>query len=258
MKRLEKTTWLLTLCLQVVVVVLGSWIWLDWHNTLAQNGKWVAEKRELALAVMGAEQFYFDRQAVAGGKLDLGSWHGYHQVTYADQLDLKQLHVNFDMDESSYLYFLFGSDGDEYFVLRLSTHRMYRNAWLRIKKSGEFVETTPMPAAKLVATNNTISLMLNQDRNQVGVFLNGDYYGNFPVPPFFIKTFGFRSGASSVKINHVTGRDFGNKVVVDESFDNQQDWMTVAGRLLAIVLVIDAVVLLFEMRITTPRKWNQK
>lgn len=256
MRKISTAQWLLILCLQVVIAGLGAWMWLDWHNTLAQNSHWVVAKRNLALAVMGSEQFYNDRQALAGGALHLGSWHGYQQVTYRDQLELKQLHVDFDMDEGSYLYIIFGSDGSDQYALRLSTQRMYRNAWLKLKDTGEFIETTPMPAAKLVARGNRVSLLLNQDRNEVGIILNGDYYGHFQVPPFFIKTVSFRNGNQDVTINRVVVRSFENKVLVDESFDNQESWPTAAGRVLAVLLIIDASILLLEMRLTLPAKWS--
>lgn len=255
MKRLSNTIWVVVLCLQVLVAGLVAWIWLDWHNTLANNGRWIVAKRELALAVMGTEPFYEGRQALAGGQLNLGSWHGYHQVTFRDQLDLKQLHVNFDMDESSYLYFLFGSDIDQSYALRLSTNRMYRSAWLRIKDTGEFIESTPMPTVRLLAKNNSVSLILNQNRDEVGVIVNGEYYGHFPVSPFFIKKFGFRGGANSVRINHVLARDFADAKVVDESFDNQQGWLTLTSRILAVFLIINASILLLEMRLLQPSKW---
>lgn len=256
MSRIATTVWMLVLVLQVFIAGLGSWVWLDWHNTLASNGHWVVEKRNLALAVMGSEQYYFDRQSLAGGALDLGSWHGFHQVTYSEQIDARQIHINFDMAESSYVYFLLGCQLDSCYSLRLSTNRAYRNAWINLKHSGEFLSEEPIKTVRLKATNNTISFLTNQDRSEIGVIVNGQYYGHFPVQPFYASSFGFRSGLQSVRINQVEVFDHQGKRVLFESFDNQKDLFSIALRVYAVLLLVDASLLLLEMRLKRPNMWR--
>ena len=72
--------------LQSALGVVAARAWLAQHNTLLANGRWASTKTELERGLMGAYAFVTERNALAGGMLNLGAWHGYNEVRYSDEL----------------------------------------------------------------------------------------------------------------------------------------------------------------------------
>ncbi|MBX3144996.1 MAG: hypothetical protein KF813_14655, partial [Trueperaceae bacterium] len=78
-------------------------------------------KLDLEPPPMGAERFLTDPQALAGGRLNLGAWHGYHEVVHRDAVAPKEIAFDFRLGRATYLLLVFeqGARGPRQ-ALRLS------------------------------------------------------------------------------------------------------------------------------------------
>ncbi len=239
--------WLVVTAMQVLVVAAGVWFWLDRHNTLStQNGVWEVSKQNLGLSVMGSQDFYVQRQALAGGKLNLGAWHGFQQVRYTIPIDYNSLQITFDIDQGGYIYFLFSCQDHYCDALRLSNSSHLRSSLVRISPEGEFISQQTVPVTVLKQKNNHLTLALSSDRNELLVQLNEVYLYHLDIEvqsePRII---GFRNGWLPVKIDEIRAKDWSGETILLETFDNQKTWKQLFTKTVLITVAITLLVLSF-------------
>jgi lysophospholipase L1-like esterase len=188
--------------LGVAVAALGGRAMGLARNTLQNNGRWRVTKTEAEISILGARSFYSGRQALAGGTLNLGAWHGFQQVVYRDPLDLAALEVDFRLTPGAYLTVLFAGDLEGGFAgIRMSAHEGFAPAFLKISPTGEFQrrEAVDVP---FLEPGTLHHLRLEIDR-PVRVTLDGKPIGRFEVDLDALQRVGLRGSRAHAFVDHV-------------------------------------------------------
>ncbi len=196
--------WVCALLGVVVAILAGRALGLA-RDTLENNGRWRVTKTEMEIPLLGAQSFYSGRQALAGGALDLGAWHGFQQVVYRDALELEALDLDFRPTAGSYLVVLFGgTEAGAFFGLRLSNHAGFPSAFLEIAESGEFRRREPLDAPVLEPKSlHHLRLELGHSATAI---LDGTPIGSFDAELPERQSVGLRGGSAHVFVDNVVLR----------------------------------------------------
>ncbi len=115
------------------------------RRTLATNGHWISTKTTLERSLMGARGFVEGPQALAGGRLDLGAWHGYQEVQWHEPMQLERLEIDFYLPPASHLSVLFGCTPEEGCAgFRLSNIRRLPSLFFVADAEGRFLDRQPL------------------------------------------------------------------------------------------------------------------
>ena len=68
-------------------------------NTLENNGRWYSQKADLEMGVMGAQDFMVTQRGLAGGRMDLGAWHGYQEVFVEDFPEAASIAFQYELEK---------------------------------------------------------------------------------------------------------------------------------------------------------------
>jgi len=79
-------------------------------NTLHADGSWESGKIGLGVPVMGAAATWVTRPALAGRRLDLGSWFGHQEVGWRAPVSLDSLSLSAEIPEGAYLDLWFDAE----------------------------------------------------------------------------------------------------------------------------------------------------
>lgn len=113
------------------------------NHTLANTGVWQSNKRldVMPFGLMGAEEYFTDRHALLGERLNLGAWFGYQDVQYREGIDgFETLNARVELDADSYLWSYLSCNDAECTALRMSTTPEFKSGIYLVKKSGEMTK----------------------------------------------------------------------------------------------------------------------
>ncbi len=80
------------------------------ENTLTTHPDWGASKTRVTMDLMGANAYATETQALAGNRLNLDAWHGYHEVMYRKAIVPKRLEFQFYLGENAYICLIFNRE----------------------------------------------------------------------------------------------------------------------------------------------------
>ncbi len=207
----------------------------SFNNTLYHNGRWLPTKIMLNKGVWGGLEFYFSRNALAHGKMDLSCWHGYQEVIYKKSIDPREIDLDFELSSGSYLVFEFNKDARQYSGVRLSLNKQFRNIYFISSDEGEFKFLKGLNVPP-IRQNTRNRLRVIFDRDAVSFYLNGQFLGQDKVAPLSQQHFGFRGGFNKTLIDDVEIHDRNTGGTIKESFDNN-DLYVLFGTLIVIALL---------------------
>ena len=215
----EACTLFLTLALPTV---LFAETYLLLHNTLDNNGRWTATKQSLEMLPMGSVVFAQDTQALARNRLNLGAWHGFQEVLYADELDLERLTFDFWLEENAYLAVVLDKAGDVFSGVRLSLHEAFPDAYFRARADGEFVDKKPLAVAGLRANEwNRFSLACGDVAPELTI--NGAPVDLSDLDAGSFRTVGFRGSMKKVLIDNIRIYERERSRPIVEDFRNHRN-----------------------------------
>lgn len=222
--------------------VLGS-IYLVSHNSLYNNGNWVATKTTLAETLMGAQSYYFNLQALAGGRLGLSAWYGFQEVVSEREFDPATVEFAFLLKEGGHLTFEFNRTDRAFNGVRLSASERFPPAVLRSTVEGEFLYKKPVRKLRRAGDLRWHRLLVRfEDDEAFTVFLDGRRLETFPVNVIRPQRIGFRGSIAGVFVRdvRVVSRDGS---VFFEDFSKPANWL--AARAVAVAATIAAWGLLY-------------
>lgn len=214
------------------------------ENTLETNGQWIVTKTTHDLGVMGEESYRSGLQALAGNRLHLDAWHGYHEVYHQEYFPLDYLQCTIVLDADSWALLLLRTAADApAYGLRLSTDDAHPPAYLTISPEGEFLSRSSLEIPAL--SPGRYDLALQRDPTGLSVRLNGEAIATWEGIPDAVLQIGFRGGAQPVAIDDVL-LSHGRDVLIEEYFSRATTHsqsihatllMTVLGALVLLLLV---------------------
>ncbi|MAE95520.1 MAG: hypothetical protein CL910_12745 [Deltaproteobacteria bacterium] len=128
-----------------LVVGLATRTTLQLGNTLHAGGRWESAKVGLSHGILGAVSFVTTRTALFRERLDLGAWHGHHELRMKRRVEPVEVRLRARLVDAGTLSLLLGSDEEGFDAVRLSRSRGLPSACLRVAASGRFLRVRPLP-----------------------------------------------------------------------------------------------------------------
>jgi lysophospholipase L1-like esterase len=202
---------------------------------------------------MGSQSFKRLSQALAHGRLNLGAWHGFHELVYCEPLDIEGVAFDFSLPKSSYFALLFEKNEAGSRGIRLSNDNRFANLIFSAQSDGEFVWTATLPSLP-VRTDQWNHLQLTRGEKGPQFSLNG---AGVEVPDLALPAgawnVGFRGCFGNVWIDNIKTIDRSGHRHTLETFSNRKHWLAVYGLALVGVLLADTLLTVLQraLRVST-------
>lgn len=209
-------------------------------HTLENTGAWHSVKRLeiMPFGLMGADEYFSDRHALLGERLNLGAWFGYQDVQYREGIDdFESMNLRVELEADAYLFVYLNCDDAECVTLRISTTPEFSSGIYVIKKSGE---TTKVAAGEILqAGEHRVEIIADSNRMHL-VSIDGRVVHNVKYGSGTSAVLRFRSGEKPAFVNdiEVTGR---NKQRLRLDFSSKFQYvrfLSLFGGLLLLALIV--------------------
>lgn len=133
----------------LILILLSSYFAERWvsaqFNTLARNGEWYSSKHlnsPYSVGLVGHNDFVFGRQALARDRLNLGTWFGFNEITYVNEIkNFLEYEVQFSLGTpESQLFIDLNCDLKKCVSVRLSPDPLKPSGIYEIQHDGEFLK----------------------------------------------------------------------------------------------------------------------
>ena len=208
----------------VVTLLLGAKVYCAYYNTLDHNGRWAAAKLLLPYGhVVGARPFFYQNQALAGGALNLGAWHGFQEVALQIPQPLEYLRFRFKLDAASYLYVLFREEDGDAAGVRISCLDSTPSSAVYADREGQFRAQTPLPIQEL-DSEKWYECIVQRAETGLAISIDGQKPVQAAFAPRGVARLAFRGGLHNVKIDDVLFQSDNASAPFFEDFANRRDW----------------------------------
>jgi lysophospholipase L1-like esterase len=237
--------------LAVVLALAAAWVLqtlaLRFGNTLHANGRWESTKVGLEQGILGAVSFVTTRTALHRDRLDLGVWHGFHELLLREPLTPAWLTLRFRLRDAGWLAVITAHDGARFEAVRLSRDPAFSSACLSGTREGAFTAKRPLAAPELGAGWHTLAL--ERTAGEFRVLLDGAALGSCPATLPAPARIGLRgSAASHVEVDDVAARDATSGRIFREDFANPRHAALRFAGALGLVAALGAAVALAARR----------
>lgn len=239
------------LALALLLALATAWVLqtlaLRLVNTLHANGRWESTKVGLDHGILGAVSFLTTRTALHRDRLDLGVWHGFHEIRTREPLSVGSLTLRFRLREEGWLAAISAHDGERFEAVRVSSDPAFPTACLAGTAAGAFTAKQPLAAPAL--DGGWHELALERRGGLLAVRLDGEPIGSCPAALPAPAPIGLRgSAASHVEVDDVAVADAATGAVWSEDFANHRHEGALFAGALALVLALCAGVALAVRR----------
>ncbi len=143
------------------------------NNTLFKSGEWRSIKTELAYAVMAADAFFITRRALPYGRLDLGTWHGHHEIVSKKSFSAAEVEFKLFLKDDSYLAFQYNRNGESYDALIFSSNKMITSKYITATDSARFIKNEELSLPLQINAWNDVKLEFG--KLVTSFYLNGKF-----------------------------------------------------------------------------------
>ena len=238
---------ILVAMLQVWLGLIAAGIYLSSHNTLYNNGNWTSTKTALAGGIIGAQNFVFNLQPLAGGHLNLSGWFGYQEVVSKEVFDPASVEFDFRVTKGGHLTFELNRTERTFNGIRISASEQVPPAIVKAAAEGEFLRKRPFVQLRRARDQKWHRLRVDfEDEKKFTVVLDGKRLKTFAMGVARPQRIGFRGSVKPVYIDNVVvvSRD---SSVFSDSFDRPTNWrMAKALAVMATLLVSAGLFLLLH------------
>lgn len=232
--------------LPLALALLAAWtlqtLALRLGNTLHANGRWESTKVGLERGILGAVSFLTTRTALHRDRLDLGVWHGFHELLLREPVAPSFFELRFRLREGGWLAAITAHDGARFEAVRLSRDPDFPSACLAGTAAGAFTSKQPLAAFDFDA--GWQELALEREGSELTVRLNGETIGRCPAALSSPLRVGVRgSAADHVEVDDFVVREASGRTI-QEDFANHRHAGALFGGALALLAALDAGVAL--------------
>jgi lysophospholipase L1-like esterase len=162
------------------------------------------------MTLMGALEFMRERQALAGNRLNLGSWWGFQEVVWKRPVSkLKEIRFSFSLQKKAYLYFLFNRDRDGSHAFRLSANEIFPSMFVELDQSGKFLKKEPLQTG--IRPYRWYSVRIIFDDETVTMYVDNLLLTHLNVRMKSLQALGFRAGEENASIDDFAMVKSGNE-----------------------------------------------
>jgi lysophospholipase L1-like esterase len=206
-------------------------------------------KRDVAFPLLGVTSFYEDTQSLAHNQLNLGAWHGNHDVRFSEPVNPTDFSFRCRFDEGAYLVIVVGSQGDMSEGIRLTNADRFPGAHLRWERNGEFTRRTLLDGLAVKA-DHWYSVKLHYGPESCSIALDGVEIASIPLLHQEERSIGFRNGYRGVSIDDVVIDTHDPDVSFVEGFDRFAHLPKEFAAVLSIALLVFLGLVAFAKRKT--------
>ncbi len=197
----------------LVVLLL---LYNSYTHTPERNSNWQSSKTQLGKGVMGSWAFMLSYRALAKNRLDLGTWHGYHELFLKKPVTFSEASFDFRLDGEACLVFFFGKAGDTLKAIRISEDPQYESAYLEVVE-GRFVRKESLKIPVINQSWNRFSMSFNG--NRAVIIVNGSN-DRITIPDISEgNCTGFRAYENPTLVDNIKLTDKGGNVVFSDKFN---------------------------------------
>jgi lysophospholipase L1-like esterase len=231
----------LGLALALLAAAVLEKVVLRQGNTLHENGRWESTKVGLERGILGAVSFLTTRPALHRDRLDLGAWHGFHELLLREPVSPEEIALRFQLRRVGWVAAITANDGARFEAVRLSRDPAIPSACLAGTTQGAFTAKEPFAVQDL--GEGWHALALRREGGVLAVTLDGAPVARcataLPLPT--------RVGVRGSAADHVEVDDFAVAQAaparaIAEDFANHRNAPLYFGGALALLLALDAVV----------------
>jgi lysophospholipase L1-like esterase len=229
------------LVLALLAAAVLERVTLRQSNTLHENGRWESTKVGLEKGILGAVSFLVTRPALHRDRLDLGAWHGFHELLLREPVSPESVALRFSLRRAGWVAAISANDGAHFEAVRLSRDPALPSACLAGTVQGKFEKREPFEVPEL--GEGWHDLALKREGGSLAVSLDGREIARCAAALALPTRVGVRGSAA----DHIDVDDFAvvsstPPLRVDEDFANHRNAPLVFGAALALLLALDVVV----------------
>lgn len=216
-------------------------------NTLHANGRFESTKVGLDHGILGAVSFVATRTALYRDRLDLGAWHGYHELLLREPVTPERIALRFRLREPGWLALLFQRTETRFEAVRVSRDPGFPPACLAGSADGAFASKAPLAQPPLDAGWHALAL----ERAGPGfrVTVDGAEVGACGTALDRPVRVGLRgSAADHVEVDSLRIESATPPALVEEDFRNRRGARALGLGVLGIVAAVNALVALGSRR----------
>jgi lysophospholipase L1-like esterase len=214
-----KFTYLFTIILNILIAFFFSKTFLLTNNTLKNNQHWEAEKENLEMGVMGSWNFFNKTQPLNHGYINLGSWHGFQEITTKQELEFDYIEFDAFFSKNSYLMNHFLINEGRRFSIKISEEKQ-ESSCLVIDQSGKFLDKKVLNNVQ-VSNEEWSHVEISLQGTRADIKINGEEFDCF-VPLTSKSKLGFKGGYNDTLIDNIIVKN-DNKDVFREGFSNDKN-----------------------------------
>ena len=139
----------LGLVLALLAAAVLERVTLRQGNTLHANGRWESTKVGLEKGILGAVSFLVTRPALHRDRLDLGAWHGFHELLLREPVSPERVALRFSLRRAGWVAAITANDGARFEAVRLSRDPALPSACLAGTVQGKFEKRGPFEVPEL-------------------------------------------------------------------------------------------------------------
>ena len=220
---------------------------LELGNTLHANGRFESTKVGLDHGILGAVSFVATRTALHGNHLDLGAWHGFHELLLREPVTPERVALRFRLREDGWLAVLVQHTEAGFDAVRVSRDPGVPAACLAGTPEGAFTSKTPLAQPALDRGWHALSIERAGDRFRVS--LDGAEIGACGRPLGRPVRVGLRgSGATHIEVDDLRIESATPPLLVEEDFANDRRAGAIGLAALGLVAAVNALVALASAR----------
>lgn len=138
-------------------------------NVLYSKPDFLTAKSFIPNGAASAQEFVFERPALAHDRLNLATWHGYNEVIWNQNEAWQEVGLKATLQESSYLWIFIINDTEQRLGFRISRNPLFKSGFFILNQDKEFKE---VEAFELHDLNSTQEIKLNYQNQNLTLSLN--------------------------------------------------------------------------------------
>lgn len=229
---------LLALCCAFIL----TQVYIGFDNTLARRKIWYSLKAEGERSVAHSRYFFEQAVSLAGGKLNLGVWHGNQQISLRESVPARDVSVEFELTPESVFYIFWKKQNHERDGLRIGQSDLHPPVTFTIDRYDQFIHKQKIELPPLLKGRNRLKITFEPDLTVIS--LNEKKIAQQPrANSKALFEIGLRGGVKPVLIHNILIRGEKGETILSEGFYWSSRY---SGLLLCVTIFIFAIFLLLS------------
>jgi len=245
-----KKIYLLIIVLNTFIAIAATKTFLLTNNNLRNNNNWDVEKLNIEMGVMGAWNFFTQTQPLNKNHLNLGSWHGFQEITTKNALTYDYLEFDTLISKNGYLIGHFNNFENTKNSVKISSKKD-DSFCLTISPTGEFLNKIALDNV-IIKTDSWNHVSIRIDEAVAIISINEKEY-SCPLDKKSPSKVGFKNGYSDVLLDNIIISDE-NKIKFKEDFSNNKNLILISSILFLIINIVQILIIELFFYVSKNRK----